>query len=315
MNKIIDVYLAGPRGFCAGVERAILMVQEAIKKYGKPVYVRHEIVHNKFVVENLRKQGAIFIEELKEITQKDRPVIFSAHGVPKSVPEEAKKLNLLFYDATCPLVSKIHREVENFDRKNLPVILIGHHNHPEVIGTMGQIKSPVHLVENVQDVAKLSIPNDQAIACVTQTTLSVDDTKSIIHAIKKKYSYVIEPKKSDICYATTNRQMAVKKIASNCDLFIVIGAYNSSNSLRLVEVAKQYGANKSMLIENPDEFDISLINDVQNIGVTASASAPEILVRNFIQFLKEKFTTKVYETEYIKEDTNFKIPQQLKVAD
>ena len=214
----------------------------------------------------------------------------------------------------CPLVSKIHREVENYEKQQLPIILIGHHNHPEVIGTMGQIKSPIHLVENEQDVAKLSIPNDQKIACVTQTTLSLDDTKSIIHAIKKKYSHIIEPKKSDICYATTNRQMAVKKIASNCDLFIVIGAYNSSNSLRLVEVAKQYGANKSILIENPDEFDISLINDVQNIGVTASASAPEILVQNFIQFLKENFTTKVYETEYIKEDTNFKIPQQLKVA-
>ena len=310
----LNLYLVGPRGFCAGVDRAILMVEEALKKYGKPVYVRHEIVHNKYVVQDLKSKGAIFIDELQDIKNKDRPVIFSAHGVPKSIPAEAKNLKLQFYDATCPLVSKIHREVENYEKQQLPIILIGHHNHPEVIGTMGQIKSPVHLVENKQDVAKLSIPNDQAIACVTQTTLSLDDTKSIIHAIKQKYSHVIEPKKSDICYATTNRQMAVKKIASNCDLFIVIGAYNSSNSLRLVEVAKQYGANKSMLIENPAEFDISLINDVQNIGVTASASAPEILVQNFIQFLKENFTTKVYETEYIKEDTNFKIPQQLKVA-
>ena len=310
----LNIYLVGPRGFCAGVDRAILMVEEALKKYGKPVYVRHEIVHNKYVVQDLKSKGAIFIDELQDIKNKDRPVIFSAHGVPKSIPAEAKNLKLQFYDATCPLVSKIHREVENYEKQQLPIILIGHHNHPEVIGTMGQIKSPIHLVENEQDVAKLSIPNDQKIACVTQTTLSLDDTKSIIHAIKKKYSNIIEPKKSDICYATTNRQMAVKKIASNCDLFIVIGAYNSSNSLRLVEVAKQYGANKSILIENPDEFDISLINDVQNIGVTASASAPEILVQNFIQFLKENFTTKVYETEYIKEDTNFKIPQQLKVA-
>ena len=310
----LNIYLVGPRGFCAGVDRAILMVEEALKKYGKPVYVRHEIVHNKYVVQDLKSKGAIFIDELQDIKNKDRPVIFSAHGVPKSIPAEAKNLKLQFYDATCPLVSKIHREVENYEKQQLPIILIGHHNHSEVIGTMGQIKSPIHLVENEQDVAKLSIPNDQKIACVTQTTLSLDDTKSIINAIKKKYSHIIEPKKSDICYATTNRQMAVKKIASNCDLFIVIGAYNSSNSLRLVEVARQYGANKSILIENADEFDISLINDVQNIGVTASASAPEILVQNFIQFLKENFTTKVYETEYIKEDTNFKIPQQLKVA-
>ena len=265
----LNIYLVGPRGFCAGVDRAILMVEEALKKYGKPVYVRHEIVHNKYVVQDLKSKGAIFIDELQDIKNKDRPVIFSAHGVPKSIPAEAKNLKLQFYDATCPLVSKIHREVENYEKQQLPIILIGHHNHPEVIGTMGQIKSPIHLVENEQDVAKLTISNDQKIACVTQTTLSLDDTKSIIHAIKKKYSNIIEPKKSDICYATTNRQMAVKKIASNCDLFIVIGAYNSSNSLRLVEVAKQYGANKSILIENPDEFDISLINDVQNIGVTA----------------------------------------------
>ena len=310
----LNIYLVGPRGFCAGVDRAILMVEEALKKYGKPVYVRHEIVHNKYVVQDLKLKGAIFIDELQDIKNKDRPVIFSAHGVPKSIPAKAKNLELQFYDATCPLVSKIHREVENYEKQRLPIILIGHHNHPEVIGTMGQIKSPIHLVENEQDVAKLTISNDQKIACVTQTTLSLDDTKSIINAIKKKYSHIIEPKKNDICYATTNRQMAVKKIASNCDLFIVIGAYNSSNSLRLVEVAKQYGANNSMLIESVDKFDISLIDDVQNIGVTASASAPEILVQNFIQFLKKNFTIIVYEPEYIKEDINFKIPQQLKVV-
>ena len=310
----LNIYLVGPRGFCAGVDRAILMVEEALKKYGKPVYVRHEIVHNKYVVQDLKLKGAIFIDKLQDIKNKDRPVIFSAHGVPKSIPAEAKNLELKFYDATCPLVSKIHREVENFEKQQLPIILIGHHNHPEVIGTMGQIKSPIHLVENEQDVAKLTISNDVAIACVTQTTLSLDDTRSIINSIKAKYSHVVEPKKNDICYATTNRQMAVKKIASNCDLFIVIGAYNSSNSLRLVEVAKQYGANNSMLIESVDKFDISLIDDVQNIGVTASASAPEILVQNFIQFLKKNFTIIVYEPEYIKEDINFKIPQQLKVT-
>lgn len=310
----LNIYLVGPRGFCAGVDRAILMVEEALKKYGKPVYVRHEIVHNKYVVEDLKLKGAIFINELQDIKNKDRPVIFSAHGVPKSIPSEAKNLQLQFYDATCPLVSKIHREVENYEKLQLPIILIGHHNHPEVIGTMGQIKTPIYLVENEQDVAKLSIPIDKKIACVTQTTLSLDDTKSIINAIKTKYSHVVEPKKNDICYATTNRQEAVKKIAANCDLFIVIGAYNSSNSLRLVEVAKQYGANKSILIESVDKFDISLINDVQNIGITASASAPEILVQNFIQFLKENFTIIVSEPEYTQEDINFKIPQQLKVA-
>ena len=309
----LNIYLVGPRGFCAGVDRAILMVEEALKKYGKPVYVRHEIVHNKYVVQDLKSKGAIFIDELQDIKNKDRPVIFSAHGVPKSIPAEAKNLKLQFYDATCPLVSKIHREVENYEKQQLPIILIGHHNHPEVIGTMGQIKSPIHLVENEQDVAKLTISNDQKIACVTQTTLSLDDTKSIIHAIKKKYLHVIEPKKNDICYATTNRQKAVKKIAANCDLFIVIGAYNSSNSLRLVEVAKQYGANNSILIESIDKFDISLIDDVQNIGVTASASAPEILVKKFIQFMKENFTIIVYEPKYVKEDINFKIPQKLKV--
>jgi len=289
------------------------MVEEALKKYGKPVYVRHEIVHNKYVVNDLKLKGAIFINELQDIKNKDRPVIFSAHGVPKSIPKEAKNLKLKFHDATCPLVSKIHREVENYEKKQLPIILIGHRNHPEVIGTMGQIKSPIFLVENIEDVAKLPIPSDKKIAYVTQTTLSLDDTKSIINAIKKKYSHVVEPRKNDICYATTNRQKAVKKIAANCDLFIVIGAYNSSNSLRLVEVAKQYGANKSILIESIDKFDISLINNINNIGITASASAPEILVQNFIQLLKENFSIKVYEQKYIKEDINFKIPQQLKV--
>ena len=312
MNKIIDVYLAGPRGFCAGVERAILMVQEAIKKYGKPVYVRHEIVHNKFVVENLRKQGAIFIEELKEITQKDRPVIFSAHGVPKSVPEEAKKLNLLFYDATCPLVSKIHREVENFDRKNLPVILIGHHNHPEVIGTMGQTNKNIYLVEKIEDIEKLPINVDTKIAYVTQTTLSVDDTKDIVDAIKLHFQYVLEPKKKDICYATSNRQDAVKNIAKNCDYFLVIGSKNSSNSLRLVEVAKKYGAKKSLLIDDLNDINKINLYESTSIGITASASSPEILITNMLKKLKEKFIINIIESAYEKEDVHFRIPQKLK---
>ena len=311
-QSAINVYLAGPRGFCAGVDRAILMVEEALKKYGKPVYVRHEIVHNKYVVENLKSKGAIFVNELKEIKNRERPVIFSAHGVPKSVPEEAKNLKLHFYDATCPLVSKIHREVENFERQKLPIILIGHKNHPEVNGTMGQIKSPIFLVENIKDVFKINIPQDQAVGCMTQTTLSLDDTKSIIETIKARYSKVIEPEKKDICYATTNRQNSVKNIAAECDVFIVIGANNSSNSLRLVEVAKQYGANNSILIENVEKFDTSLIENIQSLGITASASAPEVLVQNFITFLKENYTINMHEPEYIREDINFKIPQQLK---
>ena len=286
-SNIINIYLSGPRGFCAGVERAILMVKEAIKKYGGPVYVRHEIVHNKYVVEDLKKQGAVFIDELNEIKDCSRPVIFSAHGVPKSVPTEAKNLNLNFFDATCPLVSKIHREVENFEKINIPIILIGHRNHPEVIGTMGQVTRPLFLIEKKEDLNKLPFKNNQEIAYVTQTTLSVDDTQSIVDAIKNKFTKVREPHKNDICYATTNRQDAVKKIASLCDLFIVIGAKNSSNSLRLVEVAKQYGAKKSLLLENIAIFDHSNMNDVKSIGLTASASAPEVLVQNFIKLMKK----------------------------
>ena len=310
----IKIYLAGPRGFCAGVDRAILMVEEALKKYGNPVYVRHEIVHNKYVVEDLKEKGAIFIDELNEIKDLSRPVIFSAHGVPKSVPDEAKNLNLLYFDATCPLVSKIHREVENFEKQNLPIILIGHHNHPEVIGTMGQIKSSIHLVENEKDVELLKLDNNKKIAYVTQTTLSVDETKEIIKAIKKKFNDVIEPRKNDICYATTNRQDAVKKIASNCEVFFVIGAYNSSNSIRLVEVAKKYGAGKSILLENIEQFDEKIFKDINSIGLTASASAPEILVQKFIELLEKKFDIELIQDDFIKEDVNFKIPQKLKEA-
>ena len=314
MNKKLDIYLAGPRGFCAGVERAILMVQEAIKKYGEPVYVRHEIVHNKFVVDSLKKEGAIFVEELDEIKNKDRPVIFSAHGVPKSVPEKAKKLNLLFFDATCPLVSKIHREVENFERKNLPVILVGHRNHPEVIGTMGQTHNKIHLVEKIEDVKKLPFDRNASIAYVTQTTLSVDDTKDIIDAIKSKFINVTEPNKNDICYATTNRQKAVKEIAAKCDYFLVIGSPNSSNSLRLVEVAKNYGAKNCILIENVNEVETSFFNNAVSIGITASASAPEALVKNVIDKLSKNFKLNIIESSFEKENIHFKIPQKLKEA-
>ena len=314
MNKKIDIYLAGPRGFCAGVERAILMVKEAIKKYGKPVYVRHEIVHNKYVVNSLTKEGAIFIEELDEIKNKNRPVIFSAHGVPKSVPREAKSLNLLYFDATCPLVSKIHREVEIFEKEDLPIILIGHRNHPEVIGTMGQIKSKIYLIEKAEDVSKLPFKNNQKIAYVTQTTLSIDDTKDIISTIKKNFTNVKEPKKNDICYATTNRQEAVKAIAGKCDYFFVIGSNNSSNSLRLVEVAKNYGAKNCKLIENVNDLDNGILKNIKTIGITASASAPEILIKNLLRRISKIYQINIIESDFEKENIHFKIPSIFKEA-
>ncbi len=313
MTKKLNIFLAGPRGFCAGVDRAIEMVKGALKKYGAPVYVRHEIVHNKFVVENLKSQGAIFVEELNEIEDRSRPVIFSAHGVPKAVPEEALSLNLVYYDATCPLVSKIHKEVENFDKKNLPVILIGHRNHPEVIGTMGQTDKKIYLVEKVEDVKKLPLNQNDEIAYVTQTTLSVDDTKDIIKEIKLHFSNVIEPKKNDICYATTNRQEAVKKIANQCDYFLVIGASNSSNSLRLVEVAKNYGSKKAILVEDVDSLNLNIFQESENIGITASASSPEVLVKKLLDNLKRNFEININEGSYQKEDVFFKVPQKLNV--
>ena len=295
-------------------DRAIDIVEKTITKYGSPVYVRHEIVHNKQVVENLKKKGTIFVEELSEVKDLSRPVIFSAHGVPKSVPEEAANMNLLYYDATCPLVSKIHREVENFERKNLPVILIGHRNHPEVIGTMGQTSKDIYLVENKTDVRKLPIPQTQQIAYVTQTTLSVDDTKDIIDELKLHFKNVVEPKKKDICYATTNRQEAVKDIAEFSDFFFVIGSKNSSNSLRLVEVAKNYGSSNAMLIDDIDTFDPMVLINASKIGITASASSPEVLVSKMLQKIGEKFDLNIIESEYEKENTHFKIPQKLKEA-
>ena len=252
------------------------------------------------------------VEKLDEIPNRDRPVIFSAHGVPKSVPEKAKKFNLLFFDATCPLVSKIHREVENFERKNLPVILVGHRNHPEVIGTMGQTHKEIYLVEKIEDVKKLPFDQNTNIAYVTQTTLSVDDTKEIINEIKSRFNNVKEPNKNDICYATTNRQKAVKEIAAKCDYFLVIGSPNSSNSLRLVEVAKNYGAKNCILIENVNEVETSIFNNTVSIGITASASAPEVLVKNIINKLSKKFDLNIIESPFEKEDIHFKIPQKLK---
>ena len=311
-NKEIRILLAAPRGFCAGVDRAIEIVKKSINKFGAPVYVRHEIVHNKHVVESLKKIGAIFVEDLREIKDKSRPVIFSAHGVPKSVPEEAKSYNMQFIDATCPLVSKVHREAENLNKMGFHIVLIGHKNHPEVIGTMGQLpKGEIDLIENVKDAEKYENKNNKKLTFVTQTTLSVDDTKQVIDVLKKKFPDIREPKKEDICYATTNRQSAVKKIAKNCDMFFVIGSRNSSNSQRLVEVASQAGCKKSELIHSENELPIDKIKECKTIGISSGASAPEILVQNVIDKIKRNFITNVEEVKIIEENVTFKIPGKL----
>ena len=311
-NKEIKILLAAPRGFCAGVDRAIEIVKKSIEKYGAPVYVRHEIVHNKHVVESLKKIGAVFVEELNEIKDKTRPVIFSAHGVPKVVPAEAKELKMDYIDATCPLVSKVHREAENLNKSGFHVLLIGHKNHPEVVGTMGQIPNgSIDLIENIEDVNKFEIKGNGKLAYVTQTTLSVDDTKDIINALKEKFSNIKEPKKEDICYATTNRQAAVKKIAKLCDMFFVIGSRNSSNSLRLVEVANNSGCSEAVLIHSESSIPLEKITKCKTIGISSGASAPEILVENFIKKLKEQFSVNIEEVEIIKENITFKIPGKL----
>ena len=311
-NKELKILLSAPRGFCAGVERAIEIVEKSIQKYGSPVYVRHEIVHNKFVVDDLRNKGAIFVEELEEIEDKTRPVIFSAHGVPKKIPQDAKNYNMTYVDATCPLVSKVHREAENLHKAGYHLILIGHENHPEVIGTMGQLpKGSIDLIQNESEANNYDPKNFEKIAYVTQTTLSVDDTKEIISILKEKFSNIREPAKEDICYATTNRQMAVKNIAKKCDLFFVIGSRNSSNSVRLVEVAKKSGCNNSILIHSQSEIPFNLIENSNIIGISSGASAPEILVENFIKELKNKFTVTIEEVEIIKENVVFRVPKKL----
>ena len=310
-NKELKILLSAPRGFCAGVERAIEIVEKSIKKYGAPVYVRHEIVHNKYVVDDLKNKGAIFVEELEEIKDKTRPVIFSAHGVPKKIPEDAKGYNMTYVDATCPLVSKVHREAENLNKAGYHLILIGHENHPEVVGTMGQLpKGSIDLIQNEDD-AKTYNHKNKKIAYVTQTTLSVDDTKDIIQILKKRFPDLREPLKEDICYATTNRQMAVKNIAKKCDLFFVIGSRNSSNSVRLVEVAKKSGCSNSQLIHSQSKIPFDLIENVNTIGISSGASAPEILVDNFINELKNRFRVSIDQVEIIKEDVAFKVPNKL----
>ena len=311
-NKEIKILLAAPRGFCAGVERAIEIVKKSIAMYGAPIYVRHEIVHNKHVVDSLKKIGAIFIEELSEIKDKSRPVIFSAHGVPKSVPIEAEDFKMEYIDATCPLVSKVHREAESLHKAGYHILLIGHHNHPEVIGTMGQLPSgSIDLIQNVKDVQSYNLNIKKKIAYVTQTTLSVDDTKNIIAALKIKYPDIKEPLKDDICYATTNRQSAVKNIAKNCDMFFVLGSRNSSNSVRLVEVAQQSGCIQSELIHSESLVPFSKIENCKIIGVSSGASAPEILVDDFIDKIRSKFNVKIEEVEIIKENIIFKVPGKL----
>jgi 4-hydroxy-3-methylbut-2-en-1-yl diphosphate reductase len=313
MKNNLKVYLASPRGFCAGVERAIEIVNRSLNKYGKPVYVRHEIVHNKYVVEDLKKKGAIFVEELDEIKDKSRPVIFSAHGVPKSVPEDARIKNLSYVDATCPLVSKVHRESEQLFKNGFDIILIGHKNHPEVIGTMGQLpEGTIKLVETVNDVEELKIDSfKKPLAYITQTTLSVDDTTEIIIALKNKFPNIKEPIKEDICYATTNRQNAVKSMASKCDMLFVIGSRNSSNSVRLVEVAKKSGCQKSMLIHSDQNLPIDEIKKCKNIGITSGASAPEELVQNLIKQIKENCNVTIEEIIVAKENVTFKLPKEL----
>ena len=311
-NKEIKILLSAPRGFCAGVERAIEIVKKSLKKYGAPVYVRHEIVHNKYVVDGLKAIGAIFVEELEEIKDKSRPVIFSAHGVPKSVPEQADNYKMEYIDATCPLVSKVHREAENLYKAGYHIVLIGHNNHPEVIGTMGQLPAnAIDLIQDEHDVQIYELDKNKKIAYVTQTTLSVDDTKYIIMALKKKFPQIKAPFKEDICYATTNRQSAVKNIAKQCDMFFVLGSRNSSNSVRLVEVAKKTGCQHAELIHSESKIPFEKIQNCKTIGVSSGASAPEVLVENFINKLKENFKIKIEEVEIIKENIVFKVPAKL----
>ena len=311
-NKQIKILLSAPRGFCAGVERAIEIVEKSIIKYGSPVYVRHEIVHNKHVVDDLKNKGAIFVEELEEIDDKSRPVIFSAHGVPKKIPEDAENYKMTYVDATCPLVSKVHREAENLNKAGYHIILIGHENHPEVIGTMGQLpKGSIDLVQNEAEAMEYKTNHKEKLAYITQTTLSVDDTKEIIKILKDRYTNIKEPAKEDICYATTNRQMAVKNIAKKCDMFFVIGSRNSSNSVRLVEVAKKSGCQNSQLFHSESEIPFDQIQNSNTIGISSGASAPEILVEDFINELKKKFSINIEEVEIIKENVVFKVPNKL----
>ena len=313
MKKELKIYLASPRGFCAGVKRAIDIVEKSINKFGSPVYVRHEIVHNKQVVDELKKKGAIFVDELSDIENEKRPVIFSAHGVPKSVPQEAKIKNLSFVDATCPLVSKVHRESEQLHKKGFEILLIGHKNHPEVIGTMGQLPvGSIKLIETKKDAEALKVEQfKKPLAYITQTTLSVDDTAEIIDYLKNKFPNIKGPIKEDICYATTNRQAAVKEIASRCDMFFVVGSRNSSNSVRLVEVAKKAGCKNSQLMHSEKEIPFEEINNSNTIGISSGASAPEKLVQTLLDNIKKDRKVSIEEVVVAEEKVVFKLPKEL----
>ena len=313
MKNDLKILLASPRGFCAGVDRAISIVNQALNKHGKPVYVRHEIVHNKQVVEDLKSKGAIFVDELDEIEDLSRPVIFSAHGVPKKVPEEAKLKKIYYIDATCPLVSKVHRESEQYYKNGFDIILIGHKNHPEVVGTMGQLpEGAVKLIEGEEDVENLKSDEfKKPVAYITQTTLSVDDTKSIIEKLKLKFPDIKEPIKEDICYATTNRQFAVKQMAPKCDMVLVIGSRNSSNSARLVEVAKKSGCKNSILLHSDAKIPFDDLKKCKQIGISSGASAPEKLVQDLINEIKKDYNVTIEELSVAEEKVVFKLPKEL----
>jgi 4-hydroxy-3-methylbut-2-enyl diphosphate reductase len=310
-RKPLTILLASPRGFCAGVDRAIQIVERAIELYGRPVYVRHEIVHNRFVVECLEAKGAIFVEELHEVPD-DRPVVFSAHGVPKAVPAEAARRQMLYLDATCPLVSKVHREAERHAESGRTVILIGHAGHPEVIGTMGQLPpGRVLLVEDAAQAATLAVADPSNLAYATQTTLSVDDTVGIVAALRHRFPAIQGPKMEDICYATTNRQASVKAIAGRCDALVVIGAPNSSNSMRLVEVAAKQGCVRSKLVQRAVDMDWEWLGDARRLGITAGASAPELLVEELIAACRDRYDVSIEEVRTTGESVVFKLPRQL----
>lgn len=308
----LTLYLAAPRGFCAGVDRAIKIVEMAIDKWGAPVYVRHEIVHNKFVVDGLRDKGAVFVEELDECPN-DRPVIFSAHGVPKSVPNAATARQMVFVDATCPLVSKVHIEAQRHSDQGLQMIMIGHEGHPETVGTMGQLPDgEVLLVETPDDVAKVDVRDPDLLAYVTQTTLSVDDTADIVAALKQRFPKIVGPHKEDICYATTNRQEAVKAMAPKCDAILVVGAPNSSNSKRLVEVGARAGCSYAQLVQRATDIDWRSLDGIKSIGITAGASAPEVLINEVIDAFKSRYDVTEELVETAVENVEFKVPRVLR---
>lgn len=308
----LKIYLASPRGFCAGVDRAVEIVKKSLQKFGAPIYVRHEIVHNKHVVQELKEMGTIFVDELDDIEDTSRPVIFSAHGVAKKVVDDAKFKNLLYIDATCPLVSKVHREAEQLNKQGYHIFLIGHENHPEVIGTMGQIdKNNIELIQNKEDVETILPIKEKKYAYITQTTLSIDDTKEIIQSLQIKFPAIKGPIKEDICYATTNRQAAIKLIAPKCDLFLIIGSRNSSNSQRLVEVAKKNGCENSLLLHTDLEFPEEQILNCKNLGLSSGASAPEILIQNLIKKIKKIRNVQIEEVTSATENVTFKIPSTL----